>query len=337
MADREAFDAYVRERWAPLLRTATLLTGDRHAAEDLVQETLVRAAQHWSRVEPATADAYVRRILYTRSVDAWRWRRHQPDPVDIASRPGAGRRRPHRSRRRPSTPASRSPRRSSRLTPRQRAVLVARFYEDRTEVDAARVLGCSVSTVKSQTRHALERLRVLAPELAATFGREEVRPMSPDDQLGTALRDLVDDVEDGVDAPVAGRSCGPMARRRRRTTRLVPAVAAACVAGAGHRSRSGPAACPGPRCPPCRSTTDGYARLTAYPSAIAEAAASCRATARPGLTARCVDGARGHASSSTPCRRTGAVEPSRAAGSGLDSAAWPRLARRSLAGAGVRR
>ena len=172
MADREAFDAYVRERWAPLLRTATLLTGDRHAAEDLVQETLVRAAQHWSRVEPATADAYVRRILYTRSVDAWRWRRHQPDPVDraehdaVASQVGAG--------------ADAVDTRLTlaealaRLTPRQRAVLVARFYEDRTEVDAARVLGCSVSTVKSQTRHALERLRVLAPELAATFGREEV-------------------------------------------------------------------------------------------------------------------------------------------------------------------
>jgi RNA polymerase sigma-70 factor (sigma-E family) len=172
MADREAFDAYVRERWAPLLRTATLLTGDRHAAEDLVQETLVRAAQHWSRVEPATADAYVRRILYTRSVDAWRWRRHQPDPVDraehdaVASQVGAG--------------ADAVDTRLTlaealaRLTPRQRAVLVARFYEDRTEVDAARVLGCSVSTVKSQTRHALERLRVLAPELAATFGREEI-------------------------------------------------------------------------------------------------------------------------------------------------------------------
>ena len=171
MAEREAFDAYVRERWVPLLRTATLLTGDRHAAEDLVQETLVRAAQHWSRVEPATADAYVRRILYTRSVDAWRWRRHQPDPVDLAAQPE------------PADGMTESPDAAAarltlaealrRLTPRQRAVLVARFYEDRTEVDAARVLGCSLSTVKSQTRHALERLRVLAPELAATFGRQE--------------------------------------------------------------------------------------------------------------------------------------------------------------------
>ena len=172
MADREAFDVYVRERWVPLLRTAPLLTGDRHAAADLVQETLVRAAQHWSRVEPATADAYVRRILYTRSVDAWRWRRHQPDPVDIASHPEPV----EGVTESPDAVAARLTLAGalSRLTPRQRAVLVARFYEDRTEVDAARVLGCSVSTVKSQTRHALERLRVLAPELAATFGREEV-------------------------------------------------------------------------------------------------------------------------------------------------------------------
>jgi RNA polymerase sigma-70 factor (sigma-E family) len=171
MADREAFDAYVRERWVPLLRTATLPTGDRHSAEDLVQETLVRAAQRWARVDPATADAYVRRILYTRSVDAWRWRRHQPDPVDDAAHPEAADRTGESAdavdARLTLAEALR------RLTPRQRAVLVARFYEDRTEVDAARVLGCSVSTVKSQTRHALERLRVLAPELAATFGREE--------------------------------------------------------------------------------------------------------------------------------------------------------------------
>lgn len=171
MADREAFEAYVRERWHPLLRTAVLLTGDAHAAEDLVQESLVRAARHWHRVDPGAVDAYVRRVMYTRSVDAWRWRRRQPDPVH----PSEGGR--------PATVrhdgaddlAARLTLLDalSRLTPRQRAVLVARFYEDRTEADTARVLGCSVSTVKSQTRRALERLRALAPELAHTFGREE--------------------------------------------------------------------------------------------------------------------------------------------------------------------
>ena len=173
MADRQEFEAYVQQRWEPLLRTAVLLTGDAHSAEDLVQEALVRAARHWHRVDPGAVDTYVRRVMYTRWIDAWRWRRRQPDPVD------------------PTEPDGIRPARTSgdgvdalatrltlldalaRLTPRQRAVLVARFYEDRTEVDAARVLGCSVSTVKSQTRHALERLRLLAPELAATFGREE--------------------------------------------------------------------------------------------------------------------------------------------------------------------
>ena len=168
MADREAFDAYVRDRWVPLVRTAALLTGDAHAAEDLVQESLVRAARHWHRVDPGAVDAYVRRIMYTRSVDAWRWRRRQPDPVDTSRHEAAGPDRDDDLATRLTLVAA-----LRRLTPRQRAVLVARFYEDRTEVEAARVLGCSVSTVKSQTRHALERLRALAPELATTFGREE--------------------------------------------------------------------------------------------------------------------------------------------------------------------
>jgi RNA polymerase sigma factor (sigma-70 family) len=106
--------------------------------------------------------------MYTRSIDAWRWRRHQPDPVDPVRYERAGADDTDDVATRLTLVDA-----LSRLTPRQRAVLVARFYEDRTEVDTAQVLGCSVSTVKSQTRHALERLRVLAPELATTFGREE--------------------------------------------------------------------------------------------------------------------------------------------------------------------
>lgn len=173
MADRGAFEAYVRERWEPLLRTAALLTGDAHAAEDLVQESLVRAARHWHRVDPGAVDAYVRRVMYTRSVDAWRWRRRQPDPVDTSGTEGS-----RHVVSRPDATDEAATRLTlldalARLTPRQRAVLVARFYEDRTEVETARLLGCSVSTVKSQTRHSLGRLRVLAPELAHTFGREE--------------------------------------------------------------------------------------------------------------------------------------------------------------------
>lgn len=172
MDAREDFEAFARARWLPLLRTATLLTGDVHAAEDLVQETLARAAQRWSVVSAAgSPEAYVRRILYTRSIDAWRWRRHQPDPVEVTERLGAGARDEAFAADARLTLADAL----ARLTPKQRAVLVLRFYEDRSEQESAEALGCSVNTVKSQTRHALERLRILAPELAHTFGRTEVR------------------------------------------------------------------------------------------------------------------------------------------------------------------
>ena len=214
MADREAFDAYVRERWVPLLRTAILLTGDRHAAEDLVQETLVRAAQHWSRVEPADGRRLRARASSTPA-------RSTPGGGAGTSRTRSTRAEPRRGpapgdARMPSTTRLTLAAALARLTPRQRAVLVARFYEDRTEVETAagaRLLG--------EHREVADPPRPGAAAGARARARRHLRPrgdrpMSPD-PLGTALRDLVDDVE-----PDAGP-----ARRRRRSGPPAAGVASA--------------------------------------------------------------------------------------------------------------
>ena len=164
----EDFDAFVRATWRPLLRSALLLTGDRHAAEDLVQETLTRVAQRWTRVARGGEDPlpYARTVLYRLTVDSWRRRRVRPEM--LTDQPGEPR----------GTPTDLSGEALDRmllrqaldvLTPRQRAVLVLRYLEDRTEVETARVLGCSPNTVKSQARHALARLRELAPDVVDEF------------------------------------------------------------------------------------------------------------------------------------------------------------------------
>jgi RNA polymerase sigma-70 factor (sigma-E family) len=164
------FEAFVRDRSAALARTAYLLTGDRHLAEDLLQDTLARVAERWRViVRGGDPEPYVRRMLYTRAIDGWRYRRrHETAAAPVAERPelqsaGDG----------AETIARRLVLRDAlaRLTPRQRAVLVLRFYEDYTEAHTADLLGCSVNTVKSQTRHALNRLRALMPDLAETFDR----------------------------------------------------------------------------------------------------------------------------------------------------------------------
>ncbi|MBF9134489.1 SigE family RNA polymerase sigma factor [Plantactinospora sp. S1510] len=169
MDPEESFREYVSGRVAALSRAAYLLTGDRHLAEDLVQLTLVRVARHWERlVSRGDPDAYVRRTLYTQHVSMWRrrWR-----GVDLHAQPPEA-----------STPDSTAGLVGAlmvrdalrRLAPKQRAVLVLRYFEDLTEAEAADALGCSVSTVKSQTRDALARLRTLAPELAELVGGSSV-------------------------------------------------------------------------------------------------------------------------------------------------------------------
>ncbi|MEV6816552.1 SigE family RNA polymerase sigma factor [Micromonospora sp. NPDC051296] len=165
MDGEESFRAYVAGRIAALSRAAWLLTGDRHQAEDLVQLTLVRVARHWERVCAAgDPEPYVRRTMYSQHVSLWRrrWRGvdlHADPPEQTMPDGTAGVARALVVR------AA-----LARLAPRQRAVLVLRFFEDLTEVEAAAALNCSVSTVKSQTRDALARLRTHAPELAELVG-----------------------------------------------------------------------------------------------------------------------------------------------------------------------
>lgn len=151
-------------RLGALSRVAYLLTGDHDAAEDLLQNALVVVASQWHRVAAATEPmAYVRRMLYHELVSTWRRNRYLRAEYSTDQLPDNGGDRDE---------ASDTVRRVvleqalGKLTSRQRAVIVLRFYEDLSEVDTAEALGCSVGTVKSQTHHALSRLRALAPELA---------------------------------------------------------------------------------------------------------------------------------------------------------------------------
>ncbi|QKE85231.1 SigE family RNA polymerase sigma factor [Arthrobacter sp. NEB 688] len=157
-----SYEEFVRASTVPLLRVAWLLTGDHHAAQDLVQETHVRMAARWASVTRDDADPmpYARTVLHRLHVDRWRWRSRRPERLVDVVPEGAGR---------AGDPDLRMTLQAAlaTLTPRQRAVLVLRFLEDRTEVQSAEVLGCSPNTVKSQTRHALARLRELNPHLVA--------------------------------------------------------------------------------------------------------------------------------------------------------------------------
>jgi RNA polymerase sigma-70 factor (sigma-E family) len=160
-ASEHDFHAFVVARTPALSRTAYLLTGDAHLAEDLVQTALFKAARAWDRIQ-GHPEPYVRRILYTQNVSWWRSRRQLPETT-LQEYDG------------PAQAADTDLRLTleqalARLTTRQRTVLVLRYFEDLTEVQTADVLGIGAGTVKSITRQALGRLRVLAPELSELMG-----------------------------------------------------------------------------------------------------------------------------------------------------------------------
>jgi len=166
MRDEDGFAAFAAANGRRLRHAARLLTGDEGRAEDLVQTALARTYLRWDRIRAEDPTAYVRRVMYTAHAEWWRrkWR-HEYPTGDLPDRPATG---DHAA-----DYAERDRLRSALalLTPRERAVVVLRFYEDLGERETAATLGIAVGTVKSTCSRALAKLRV-SPELAET---EEVR------------------------------------------------------------------------------------------------------------------------------------------------------------------
>ncbi|MBY8873877.1 SigE family RNA polymerase sigma factor [Micromonospora sp. PLK6-60] len=155
----ESFHEFVVQRSPALSRTAYLLTGDHQLAEDLLQSALARTYRHWRRIHGGDPEAYVRRAMYHQQVSWWRRRRVAERLEAVPTELPRGDHSDATALRLTLDAALR------RLTPRQRAVLVLRYYEDLTEAQVAEALGCSIGTVKRHGHDAVRRLRAIAPEL----------------------------------------------------------------------------------------------------------------------------------------------------------------------------
>ncbi len=160
------FEQFVVTRTPDLWRSAYLLTGDAHKAEDLLQTALVKAWRKWPSIaRDGAVEAYVRRALVTTYTDWWRrkWNGELPtgDLPEHVSRSGR------------SESDLADVRRDvllalNELTRGQRAVIVLRYFDDLTEQQAAAALGCSTGTIKSQAARAMKTLRS-SPKLAASW------------------------------------------------------------------------------------------------------------------------------------------------------------------------
>ncbi len=150
------FDAYVTARGPDLYRTAYLLTGDHHRAEDLVQTALAKVWPRWEGIasrSDLSPHAYVRRVMLTTYIAWWRRKWNGEEPSDLLPEPAAD---PESDRAAGRQDLARA---LSSLPRGQRAVIVLRYFEDLTEAQTAAVLGCSVGSVKSQASRALAKLR----------------------------------------------------------------------------------------------------------------------------------------------------------------------------------
>ncbi|HET7245424.1 MAG TPA: sigma-70 family RNA polymerase sigma factor [Streptosporangiaceae bacterium] len=176
--DDQAVERLLGERGQHLMRAAVALTGSRTDGEDLLQAALERLLQNWNRID-TDPEGYLRRTLYNLAADGWRrrgrWRGRlaefrsqaraehtRSDDVDVVDLRDT------------------LVRLLQQLPPRQRAVVVLRYWEQRTEAETAELLGCTEGTVKSAAARGLRRLRELAgpgpePEAASAPTRTELR------------------------------------------------------------------------------------------------------------------------------------------------------------------
>ncbi|MBP2330760.1 RNA polymerase sigma-70 factor (sigma-E family) [Kibdelosporangium banguiense] len=153
------FEEFAGARTQALLRYATVLTCDRHLAEDIVQEVLVRTYRKWKRIEGLRSpETYVRRMI-TNQFLSWRRRKAStdlPQSPEVMVELGAAM----------ADPASRYDERDALLADvaalpkRQRAALVLRYYSDLPDEEIAEIMGCGTGTVRSHISRALATLRV---------------------------------------------------------------------------------------------------------------------------------------------------------------------------------
>lgn len=152
------FSEYMAARWSALYRTAYLLAGSREEAEDLLQSALARTYARWGSIRDKRAlDGYVRTAMLRQMSRQWPQRRREV-PTDELPQLGVGGGLDVRADQLVLWEAIRA------LPPRMRATLVLRYVVDLSEAQTAAELGCSVGSVKSQTHHALRRLRAALPD-----------------------------------------------------------------------------------------------------------------------------------------------------------------------------
>lgn len=144
--------SFVAARRQGLMRFGFMLTGDRAAGEDLVQEALIRCLPSWGRLDPQGVEAYVRKVMVRL---AWKARRNplrmhpspgqaEPTTADIAEM---------------SAEKTDLRRALASLPPQQRVVLILRYWQDLSEAEIAELLGCRQGTVKSRASRAYAQLR----------------------------------------------------------------------------------------------------------------------------------------------------------------------------------